>query len=211
MDIVNTIIDKINLNAKEEYQIELGIFNETDIKLLDFWGGSNKTLPTHKFPTFAGYREFNEQKEAVIIGDQALIQKYLYGKVDLDTKFKNIQEYQEAAALAQENQNKYEKASDDIVNSWGEVNNPNDLGEVWDNSQGYNDDLINYQTADEASAYDKRAIEQAAIYKAGIIGAVKAIPLHPLDAIILTNKSYNKAVREIAFPPITGEGSFGYP
>ena len=191
MDVVNTIINKINKNAKEEYQINLGIYNETDIKLLDFWGGSIPTLPTHKFPTFGGYKEFNTQKEAIIIGDQALIQKYLYGKVDLDAKFKNIEEYQEAAVLAKENQDKYEQESEDLSYSWG-----------------YQDQVFNEELY-EKEDLDAAAIEQAAIYKAGIIGAVKAIPLHPLDAIILTNKIYNKAVREIAFPPITGAGSFG--
>ena len=209
VEVLKTVIEKINERSKEEYQTSWKIYTETDIKLLDFWAGSIKTLPTHKFSTFGGYKDFKQEREAIIVEDQALIQKYLYGKIDLDNKFKNIQEYEEAAALAQENQNKYEKTSDDIVSSWGEVNNPNDLGEVWDNSQGFNDDMINYQTADEASAYDIKALEQAEIYKAGIIGAVKAIPLHPLDAIILTNKNYNKAVREITLPFITGAGSFG--
>ena len=199
MDVVNTIINKINKNAKEEYQINLGIYNETDIKLLDFWGGSIPTLPTHKFPTFGGYKEFNTQKEAIIIGDQALIQKYLYGKVDLDAKFKNIEEYQAAAVLAKENQDKYEKSVAYSDTAAGKFFATNFLSPAFDtDASSYN-----------ASAYDAAAIEQAAIYKAGIIGAVKAIPLHALDAIILTNKSYNKAVREIAFPPITGAGSFG--
>jgi len=199
MDVVNTIINKINKNAEEEYQIHLGIFNETDIKLLDFWGGSNKTLPTHKFPTFGGYREFNTQKEAVIIGDQALIQKYLYGKIDLDNKFKNIQEYESAAALAQTNQNKFEKQASYAGTEAGYFFAKNIL------APSLNADASSFNIA----SLEKKAKEQSEIYKAGIIGAVKAIPLHPLDAIILTNKSYNKAVREIAFPPITGAGSFG--
>jgi len=202
MDVVNTIIDKINKNAKEEYQIHLGIFNETDIKLLDFWGGSIGTLPTHKFPTFGGYRDFNTQQEAIIIGDQALIQKYLYGKVDLDSKFKNIQEYQEAASLAKENQDKYESDSDAAIagNDPNPINPFDTLDEPFTSS---------YTDLEAAESYSAKAIEQAEIYKAGIIGSIKAIPLHPLDAIILTNKSYNKAVREIAFPPITGAGPFG--
>lgn len=184
MDVINTIIDKINLNSKEEYQISLAIYNETDIKLLDFWGGSIKSLPTHKFPLFGGYKEFSENQEAIIIGDQALIQKYLYGKVDLDAKFKNIEEYQAAAALAKENHDKYSSTQEYI----------------------YSEIETSDFTDEDFKAYK---IEQAEIHKAGIIGAVKAIPLHPLDASILTSKSYNKAVRSIAFPQITGAGSFG--
>ena len=199
MDVVNTIINKINLNAKEEYQIKLGIFNETDIKLLDFWGGNIKTLPTHKFPTFGGYKEFNTQKEAVIIGDQALIQKYLYGKIDLDSKFKNIQEYEDAASLAKENQNKYEKQAAYAGTDTGYTFAKYLLAPALDA------DASSFNIA----SLEKKALEQAEIHKAGIVGSIKAIPLHPLDAIILTNKSYNKAVREIAFPPITGVGSFG--
>jgi len=192
MDVVNTIIKKINLNAKEEYQINLGIYNETDIKLLDFWGGSIKSLPTHKFPLFGGYKDFSEDQEAIIVGDQALIQKYLYGKVDLDNKFKTIQEYQDAASLAKENQGKYESDLENLP-----VSNP------WEAPSP------KYTSTLAASSLEAAAIEQGEIYKAGIIGAVKAIPLHPLDALMLTSKSYNKAVRAIAFPPITGEGSFG--
>ena len=200
-ETIKNIINKINENAKEEYQIILGIFNETDIKLLDFWGGSIKTLPTHMFPTFGGYRDFNTQKEAVIVGDQALIQKYLYGKINLEAKFKNIEEYQEAAVLAKENQNKFEQAA--MAYSWEDdtvyTDNPNFNEEDAQTSGAYVD----------ASSLDLKALEQGEIYKAGILGSIKAIPLHPLDSVILTNKGYNKAVREIAFPAITGVGSFG--
>ena len=59
VDVLKTVIAKINENAKEDYQIDWAVYNETDIKLLDLWGGSIKTLPTHKFPTFGGYRDFN--------------------------------------------------------------------------------------------------------------------------------------------------------
>jgi hypothetical protein len=196
VDVLKTIIEKINKNAKEDYQIEWVVYNETDIKLLNFWGGSNKTLPTHKFPTFGGYREFNTQKEAVIIGDKALIQQYLYGKIDLDNKFKTIQEYETAAVLAKENQNKYES---DLAKQ-GPAINPF--------AKSFGPPSPKY-TSTLSESLEASATEQAEIYKEGIIGAVKAIPLHPLDAIILTNKSYNKAVREIAFPPITSVGSFG--
>ena len=184
MEIINTIIDKINKNSKEDYQIRLSILTETDINVLDFWGGSIEKLPLHKFPTFGGYRDFNEQREAIIVGDQALIQQYLYGKVDLDNKFKNIQEYEDFASKSKENQNKYGSASEYM---YSEI-----LADVTD---------------EEFEAYKDA---EAGNYIEGKTGALKAIPLHPTDAIILTSKSYNKAIQSIINPPAaTGMGAFG--
>lgn len=34
-------------------------------------------------------------------------------------------------------------------------------------------------------------------------------PLHPLDRVILTNKVYNKVIREIVYPVVKGTGAFG--
>tara|TARA_R110000803_G_scaffold83858_1_gene149920 strand:- start:593 stop:2830 length:2238 start_codon:yes stop_codon:yes gene_type:complete len=190
---VNNIIDKINKNAGDNYTIQRTSISETDIKILDIWGGSPKAISAHKFPTFGGYRDFTERKEAVIFGDIALIKKYLYGSVDLNVKFKNIQEYQDAASKAFENHDKYQKQLQTISHP---------------PSHALTDDQAASATL-ETSALEVAVAEQAEIYKLGIVGMLNAVPLHPLDAIILTNSAYNKKIREIAFPKITGAGSFG--
>lgn len=81
---VDKIIDAINKRSKGVYQIELAVINETDIKVLDFWSERNSDISCYKFPLFGGYTDFSAEKEAIIVGDQALIAEYLYARATLD-------------------------------------------------------------------------------------------------------------------------------
>ena len=70
---LKSIMDKINNAALGIYSIEPITLTETSTKLLDFWDSyKDKTL-------FGGDIPFDKNKEAIIFGDLALINFYLYG------------------------------------------------------------------------------------------------------------------------------------
>ena len=83
--VIKNVVDTINANSKESYQTDLGLYTETDIKLLDFWSHGLDS-DNSKSWTFGGYSRFRSIREAIIFGDNALIQNYLYGKADLNAK-----------------------------------------------------------------------------------------------------------------------------
>jgi hypothetical protein len=220
---VKDIIKNINRWSKEEYQVKLKVYDETDLQVLNLWAGNNKKYPITKSTTFGGYREFLPTKNAVIIGDQGLIQQYLYGGVSLDSKFKSIQAYKDSAALAQSNHDKYQKIADDLQYSW--ENTP----QAWAlHATQYTEGDTDWTpwTQVDAAGPNAPTGKLSALAKANealedlensILGAIKAIPLHPLDAITLVDKDYNEAIRSIIRPSMGAFGdvsdlpdSFGY-
>jgi len=182
MAALQSVLNKILQYSKESYQIQIGHFTETDINILNLWTQGVPFLPTHKFPIFGGYSLFNESKEAVIYGDIALIQEYLYGRTSTKEQNEGLADLQKKAVLAQKD---YEFAS---------VHDPMyaEVGPDGTSVKAFKD-----------SAGAEKKLTSAKI------AALLHIPLHPLDHIILRNQDYNSAIRKLAYPPITGVGSFG--
>ena len=84
--IIKGVIDKIIEKSKGTYSIEFtkAALNETDIKVLDLWGhGLDGDIS--KSWTFGGYSKFGAAREAIIVGDTAMIQNLIYGKTDLNS------------------------------------------------------------------------------------------------------------------------------
>ena len=81
---IDNVIDAINKRSKGEYQIEKAYINETDVRVLDYWSDPNNSVACAKYPLFGGYTDFNSDKEAIIVGDQALIANFLYAAQDSD-------------------------------------------------------------------------------------------------------------------------------
>ena len=147
---VTRVIDQINKYSKESYQIQFGIFNETDIKVLDYWSKGFAYQPL-----FGGYRTFNTQKEAIIVGDQALIRDYLYGRKTLEKAFEQISGYQKNAVLAK---NKQYKATTTAFTTI--------------------DDKYSTELASAASGLEGQ-------YQDSLLASLQVAPIHPLDSIIL--------------------------
>lgn len=83
--IIKDVISNINKATKGIYQIDLAFVTETQVSVLDYWSGTDGPV-CKKYPLFGGYTDFSEDKEAIIIGDKALINQYLYGAVDLENE-----------------------------------------------------------------------------------------------------------------------------
>ena len=174
--IIKEVIDKIREHSKGEYQTKLEYLSESDIKILNFWshGDNNKLNPSIHY-TFGGYHKFDEKREAIIVGDMALIKEYLYGGQNINEKYKTIKEIKDKGSkLMTKDEEKNVKLR--LV--------PILFG--------------------AASSLDFVNEEDAALQ------AVKEIPLHPLDKVILGQTQYNKIIRDIVFPPLERQvGSFG--
>jgi hypothetical protein len=179
---LKSVTDRILQYSKENYQFELANFTETDTNILNLWTEGVGSIPTYKLSTFGGYASFNESKEAIIFGDQAMIQEYLYGRMTTKTQGKNVADLQKKAALAE---SEAETLSSPGIHQYAQLDDP-----------------------DSATSYkDKAAAEKKST--AATIASLLAIPLHPLDQIALTDSNYNTAIRKISYPPMKGVGSFG--
>jgi len=179
---LQSVIDRILQYSKENYQLEIAKFTETDTNILNLWTEGVGGIPTYKLSTFGGYSSFNESKEAIIYGDLAMIQEYLYGRMTKKDQDKNVAKLQNEAALAE---SEAETLSSPGIHQYAQLDDP-------DSATSYKD----------KAAAEKKETEAK-------IASLLAIPLHPLDQIALTNSEYHTAIRKIAYPPITGVGSFG--
>jgi|15BtaG_2_1085339.scaffolds.fasta_scaffold00256_19 hypothetical protein len=98
MKLVKGVLNKIKLHSKEEYQLVPAYFSETDTSILNFWSTKKgEGFPCSIFPTLGGYDNFNAEKEAIIVGDLALIQNYLYSKINYEKALTSISEYKNQA------------------------------------------------------------------------------------------------------------------
>ena len=185
---LQSVTDRILQYSKENYQLEIAKFTETDTNLLNLWTEGVGGIPTYKLSTFGGYSLFNESKEAIIYGDQAMIQEYLYGRMTTKRQDKHVADLQKKAALAQEEaESEAEKVSSPGATVYAQLDSPDTA-------------KSSYQVTKLISA-EKKLTEAK-------FASLLAIPLHPLDQIALTNSEYNTAIRKIAYP-LTGVGSFG--
>jgi len=194
MAAVKGVIEKINAHSTGQYPIRLGLYTETDTKVLDFWSGRTHGSKgcTH-YPLFGGYHKFDEEREAIIVGDIALIEKYLYAKIDLTSHMAGISKLNDLASAAKT------KREDHSIG-------PETTGKF-----GYKAEIKGYSTNEDLEVLKT----EDAVLKSNVDAAVTAklmhIPLHPLDRAILTNSYYNRDLKKIIFPPFTGSlmGSFG--
>ena len=109
MAVIRNIYDKILKLSAESYGMStLAVMTETETPLLSFWGNDSEGQGWNKYPTLAGYDDFNENGPAVIVGDLALIKSYLYGGVDLVGKEDAINKYKAGALTASTKQAKGE-------------------------------------------------------------------------------------------------------
>ena len=207
MDTVRSVINKILKNSKEDYPLRFVCVNETDTKLLNYWSTNNKGVNLPKSPTFGGYSTFNTNKEAVIIGDQTLIRDYLYAKANLAAKEESVSFYEQQAVLAKEDQQKFlEQAKQSTSNA--AAFDPNisyiDPPSAYSFEQAAFEDLSEQAALETAKAEAKKQE-----YNNNLLASVTTIPLHPLDAVVLTNTDYQKGVRDIVSPVLKGVGAFG--
>ena len=204
MGVVKGVIDKIKEHSKGEYPIQFGYFNESETKILDFWSSREyKTKGATYFPLFGGYRKFDAEQEAIIVGDIALIQNYLYARIDLKKQVADGVKLSQLAAAATTAREAQDSAIEDAtppVSYYPPFQSENqNMSTVGDYEQMLYDDLV-------AEGKALKAKEDAAV-----VAKLKHIPLHPLDRAILTNTQYNRDLKKIAFPDFTGDltGSFG--
>ena len=191
MATVKCVIDKIKKYSTGEYPIRLGYFNETETKVLDFWSSrTHGTKGATHYPLFGGYHKFDAEREAIIVGDIALIQKYLYAKIDLTSHMANISKIKDLASAAKT------KREDHKMVTTG----------TWDSTtKQYTSTKADFEVLKAEDATLKSNVDAAVTAK------LLHIPLHPLDRAILTNSDYNRDLKKIIFPPFTGSlmGSFG--
>ena len=190
MGTLQSVIDRILENSKEDYQIELGHFTETDTKILNLWTKGTGGAPTYRYPLFGGYNFFNENKEAIIYGDQALIQEYLYGRTPTEQKNLSASSLKVKATETMEEEEKLMDIGLGAVGPLGHQTLAQELPGGWG------------PTA-KALVAAKIATQEAKL------ATIKEIPLHPLDQIILRASQYNKAIRALTYPSIKGVGAFG--
>jgi hypothetical protein len=100
-EVLSKVFNAISKNSKGAYNFRLAIVNETNTKLLDYWTKGDGTINPSKFSTFGGYSKFNEAKEAVIVGDVAMIDNYLFGSLDLAPSYKSINKLRAQKSLAE--------------------------------------------------------------------------------------------------------------
>ena len=175
---IKNIISSIQEASKEEYPINLGLYSETDLKLLKYWSEGTLTIPISDYYTFGGYNKLDKNREVLIFGDQALISQYLYGKIDLMNK--HIKKIKKQSSL-KEKQN---------LNSVFDAFNPWDIDE--DNILIVKD--ASATTPDYVSVSPKYSEREI---KNNIVSLLKEIPLHPLDYFILSNITYNREIRKL--------------
>ena len=179
--VITTILDNIKALAQESYKMSTIVpgMVETDINVLKTWGTATGSGPWAKYYTLAGYDDFTENSSAIIVGDLALIKEYLYGGIDVNQKFKNVESLKSKAKQFKEKSN----------------------------SLAF--ETLKFSTANQSSIHELEQKESAAKAQQYSLAAASQIPLHPMDKIILTNVTYNKIIRNIVYPVIKGSGAFG--
>jgi hypothetical protein len=199
MDAIRTVMNSILKHSKEDYQLRFVIVNETDTKVLNYWSTNSKNIELPKYPTFGGYSTFNTEKEAIILGDQTLIRDYLYGRANLEAKQESVSFYEKQAALAEENHQKALEAAKAAKKG----------AEIFDTNAGIFATAASWglSAIEQGQTLSASAAEQE--YKNNLLAAVKTIPLHPLDAVVLTDEVYQKGIRDIVNPVLKGVGAFG--
>ena len=196
MATVKCVIDKIKKYSTGEYPIRLGYFNETETKVLDFWSSrTHGTKGATHYPLFGGYHKFDAEREAIIVGDIALIQKYLYAKIDLTSHMANISKIKDLASAA-----KTKRENHKMVTGTGTTG-----------KFGYKAEIKGYSTNEDFEVLKAEDAVLKSNVDAAVIAELMHIPLHPFDRAILTNSDYNRDLKKIIFPPFTGSvmGSFG--
>ena len=228
-EAINSVINKILLNSQEEYRIEFGIFNETNTKVLDYWSGES----LKDYPTFGGYNTFDTQREAVIVGDQALIRDYLYGRLSIPEVEKTAAEYQEKAVLAKKNMDKAKQIAKNPFEEASVAETPTTpttpttpLSDLSDLSVE-DVDLFDI-TNEQVGGYDQPNLTEglfspidnlvksslAAIplyekdYKHNLLQSITTIPIHPVDSILL-DEGYQKGIQDLV-SPLEKRGSAGF-
>jgi len=178
MRVLEVIFDRIKERSHEAYKMSsLAVIEETDIKVLEEWGVTSFILDSY---TFGGYDKF-EGDSAIIVGDLALIQDYLYAGIDLEKKEKDIASLKRSA--------NYASIRSKVADIAEEVLKPSIVESI---EKGYEEQGKEFVSSE---AYTAAAAVQ--------------IPLHPLDKVTLTNKTYNKRMKKLLNPVLKGSGSFG--
>ncbi len=204
MAVVKCVIDAINKQAAEDYNIKLGYMVETNLDILNLWS-THKTLSCSKYPLFGGYRAMDPKREAILVGDQALIRNYLYGHVDLEIKEAQKDKIKELYVAAKKDYNNYNDP-DNLMLAEDEPNQYQYQPEPQTQSSMETYEFNQQQIA----ANNDRILNAKNEKNALLVAALKNIPLHPLDRVILTNVSYNKKMKELVIPPKGSRiGSFG--
>ena len=109
MAVIRNIYNKILKLSAESYGMStLAAMTETETRLLGYWANDSGGLGWTKYPTLAGYDDFDKNAPAVIVGDLALIKSYLYGSIDLLGKKDAIDKYKAGALTASTKQAKGE-------------------------------------------------------------------------------------------------------
>lgn len=209
MATVKCVIEKINAHSTGQYPIRLGLYTETETKVLDFW--SSKTHGpkgcTH-YPLFGGYHKFDEEREAIIVGDIALIEKYLYAKIDLTSHMAGLSKIKDLASAAKTKREVHQITSKPNTGGGGGLDSLMGIGSIqsqaeFDAAQAASSEKIDIFLAEQGILKDNA--------DAAVTAKLMHIPLHPLDRAILTNSDYNRDLKKIIFPPFTGSlmGSFG--
>jgi len=107
MKVINSVLDRIKKMCKGSYVFSrVSAFTETDINILKIW----KEYSDKEFSyTFAGYDTFHPDREAIIVGDSAMIKDYLYANIDVKAVDRN-------AKSLRTKSKQFEKGSDEYNN-----------------------------------------------------------------------------------------------
>lgn len=100
--IVHKVIDSIKKLSKSEYPFHFVMFTETQQSILDVWSKEEA-----KFPLFAGYKKFTNTREAIIVGDSAMIRDYLYGSALIKDRDKEVAKIRRESKKASKKDNSF--------------------------------------------------------------------------------------------------------
>ena len=178
---INDIISGIQRQSKTLYDFYWGTFYESNINILELW----KKYSTDS-PLFFGGREMALEKDGTpqpvaVVGDIGLIKRFLYGWENLAKTKEKISEFTEKV---------------DSLETFLNVAPP---GSDW---QG---------TSWPGQAEYLASVKAAPIQiKQNITAAMDLAPIHPNDAVILKDQSYNEEIRKIVYrKPEELVGAFG--
>lgn len=110
--VISNIISKINEYSKGIYNIKYDVFVENNLQVLDLWK-LDPELNCNEYPLFGAYHNMDPRKEVIVVGDIALISRFLYGSAINDRSLSKFLHPIDAAIL---NNIKYLKKINDINN-----------------------------------------------------------------------------------------------
>ena len=222
---LKTIFDKLREITKGTYSINLKVLTETQLQVLDFWSEGDGIINPSEYPTFAGYDKFSEKCEAIIVGDEGLIDAYLYGNVTLDDKVNSINDLTFQLAEAQNQIKQAQEKARNLVGSPIPNKTVEEIKQISVPIKDANGNTIGFtfsgtelsgtfgRTSSQAASLDeqikliKELSEKSREIRASILDTV---PLHPLDKIILLDNRYLKKIKKIITPPVLkGSNGFG--